>query len=145
MKKQALTVVLGFSLLAFLVGTSAFAESIDEQINTDVPFSFVVGKTTLPAGSYTIRFIGQHDQVAMVIQSTDERLSVDFLTGSIEASVPPKDTYLLFEDINGKHVLSQVWLNSDNVGRQVIEPSTAFGTGNATHMVTATHSKRTVR
>src|SRR2546423_9237455 len=53
MKKQALKNFTMFSLLLMLTAVSVAAQSERSKI-TNIPFSFIVGGKTLPAGEYTV-------------------------------------------------------------------------------------------
>jgi hypothetical protein len=67
MKKQVITLVGVLSLL--LVAGSAFAQTV--YIRGDIPFDFMVGKTTLPSGAYEIRSLNDSPDRMLVLRGLD--------------------------------------------------------------------------
>ena len=72
MKKQLIALV-GLGLL--LATASASAQTVPLKAN--IPFNFIVNKSELPAGEYTLKSLGSSDTV-MVIESEDGRRQDDF-------------------------------------------------------------------
>lgn len=55
MKKQAFKSITMLSLLLMLAAISVNAQQLSEsKITVNIPFSFVVGETTFPAGQYSL-------------------------------------------------------------------------------------------
>jgi len=69
MKKQLFALV-GLGLL--LATASATAQTV--PLKTNIPFNFIVNKTELPAGEYTLQSLGATGKV-MLIQSTDRLIA----------------------------------------------------------------------
>jgi hypothetical protein len=69
MKKSYLTVALTLSCLLGL-GISARAQNLD-KIAANVPFDFVAGGETLPAGTYTVSRVSSGDPRSLAIRSDD--------------------------------------------------------------------------
>jgi len=66
MKKQAIRSFTIFVLLLLMTAISAHAQSERSKV-TNIPFSFVVGEKTLPAGEYTVEPNRRdHDKVWLV-------------------------------------------------------------------------------
>jgi hypothetical protein len=89
--------------LAFVYAPVAGA---DDHIAVKVPFTFIVGETRLPAGSYVVREVP--DEVGVVeITSTDGRRSAYVLTVPAEASQLSRPE-LVFEKFSNQYFLARV-------------------------------------
>ena len=121
MKKQ---VVKGITMLTIIVaialGTavvSANAQSARTVIS-NVPFEFVVGDTTLPAGEYRItRALGN----ALTIQTGEAKGSASRLTNEIEPRANKRHARLVFHRYGERYFLAEVWSGADSMGRQLLK------------------------
>jgi hypothetical protein len=112
MKKQALTFVGVLSLL--LVAGSAFAQ---QKIQSNVPFSFTVNKTVLPAGAYTISPIGTSG--ILVLKGDDNKTINAMSPHAVESLNPADRTKLVFHCYGREHCfLYEVWVQGESRGRQ---------------------------
>jgi len=108
MKRLAFKILLPTILLGLLGAASSYAQ-IENRIDVNVPFSFYVGNTLLPAGSYTVRPMSDSPQT-LLVGTADGKVEV--LVGTF-ASVPadaPKNTSLVFDELAGKQFLSMIWV-----------------------------------
>ena len=131
MRKQALIifVVLGlFTMLA--VGTTTLCAQAARSIVVDVPFEFVVGRKTFPAGAYTFRRAARDSEKAWLVQRADaHEVAEVFFTGAVELSRAQSQTQtetrarLDFHRYDDQYFLSQIWTPGRNTGRQL--PKTA--------------------
>ena len=113
MKKQALTFVGVLSLL--LVAGSAFAQ---QKIQSNVPFSFTVNKTVLPAGAYTISPIGTSG--IFVLKGDDNKTINAMSPHAVESLNPADRTKLVFHCYGREHCfLYEVWIQGESRGRQL--------------------------
>jgi len=104
MKKLYLTVVLTAAcLLGFNIG--APAEDLDGAIVT-VPFEFVAGDVTLPAGEYRVDRVSSNGDPELMIRSYHN--GGTFLLPIAFAAVADGQPKLSFEQVGDKHFLSQV-------------------------------------
>jgi len=110
--KRQLLVLLGIGLL--LATASAYAQTI--HLKADIPFNFVVGKTTLPSGEYTIRFLNMN-QVLSIGGSGQN--SIMFLANTCNSPWPSAQTKLVFARYGDRYFLSQVWIEGNSTGRQL--------------------------
>ena len=115
MKKQGLSLVGVLSLL--LVAGSALAQT--HAIGADVPFSFTVNQTTMPAGQYTISPLGNGTNV-LVIQSSDTQ-AIKLVNANRAASSKAADrTKLVFHCYEGDHCfLYQLWVGGMSRGQEL--------------------------
>ena len=110
MKKSSLAVVLTLSCMLGL-GISARAQEVD-KLAVNVPFEFVAGGQTLPAGTYSVSRVSTGDPRSLVIRSSDN--SVFLLPAFFDgdpvlangATADPAEFSFVHE--NGKYFLKQV-------------------------------------
>lgn len=114
MKKQVLALVGVLSLI--LAAGSAFAQS--EEVRANIPFNFVVNKTTLPAGNYSITRFGMTSD-AMVIRCVDAKTSQLVSTMSRGSSKINDRTKLVFHRYGDRYFLSQIWVEGNAHMRQL--------------------------
>ena len=125
MKKQALTVLALASLLAMGSVVSLHANSVGHKVRADIPFDFIVGNETLPAGTYTAETLSPstHNTAVLLIQSLDHRTSVFSLTHGVFSVArlgmednPPR---LIFNRYGDRYFLTQVLPGRDTDGREL--------------------------
>jgi hypothetical protein len=120
MKKRVIAVVFGLSLLAFAGDGQPQSLSFKVQ----VPFPFVVGNQTLPAGAYQVeRLLGrpiEADQVGMiVIRSINPRLYKAVVTNLVPRSPGSRsNSQLVFANRAGRRYLSGVRISGEK-GHQI--------------------------
>ncbi len=118
MKKQAL-MILGLVLLAGLA--PVYAQS-SAKASFDIPFEFVVGNVTLPAGDYIVEYSAR--TTMLTITNAKGSPTVYALTKNVSAKAAPAQSKLLFNRYGAKNFLSQLWTVNDNRGYRV--PKTAY-------------------
>ena len=103
MKKSYLTVVL---TLTCLLGLSRGARAQDaSRIVVNVPFDFVAGGETLPAGMYSVSRVSTEAQPDLVIRSDDKSA---LLLPIVFDGVPGEQAKLGFEHVGDRYFLSTV-------------------------------------
>ena len=102
MKKLYLTVVLTLTCL-FGLGEARAQDLSTVAVN--VPFEFVAGDITLPAGAYRVTRVDGVAGLALVIHSYDDST---FLLPTIFDGAPTGDTKVKFEHVGDKNFLSKV-------------------------------------
>ena len=121
MKKQALKNVTMLSLLLILTSVSVAAQSERSRI-TNIPFSFIVGEKTLPAGDYIVEPNRRDSHNVWLVQSRDGRVSALFSTMPVRASDTQEKTKFVFHKYGDQYFLSQIWKAGDNSGRELRMP-----------------------
>lgn len=118
MKTQVLCLVGVLSLL--LISGSALAQN---TIVANVPFSFSVNRTTMPAGEYRISNVGTGD--SLLIQSQDRTTAKLVIPFSASASKPSADSKLVFHCYDNREhcFLYQIWVQGKDRGRQLPKSS----------------------
>ena len=121
MKKQALKNFTMFSLLLILTAVSVAAQSERSKI-TNIPFSFIVGEKTFPAGDYTVEPNRRDYDKVWLVQSRDGHASVLFATMPVRASETQEKTKFVFHKYGDQYFLSQIWTPGGNSGRELLMP-----------------------
>lgn len=92
-------------------------------IQANVPFTFVVGDTTLPAGKYDIKVLDGDSLNVLELRSVHGYASVVFDTENAEArgdQVMNKGE-LVFDKIGDTYFLSQIWMAGSASGSQLVK------------------------
>ena len=102
--KFAIALVIALASLASSV--KAFADSQDTTVTT-VPFDFVVGSKTLPAGKYSIGRISDNPRGPLLIRSIDGSTAAIFLPTTSESVTGNDNPTLVFQHDGDTYFLSQ--------------------------------------
>jgi hypothetical protein len=120
MKKYLIS---GLAILCLLAtsGVVTTRAQIDsgETIEAAIPFAFVVGNHTLPAGDYTIKVSDDTDLNLLVVRSTEGRTAAFFQTMDAQAKGTPRQTELVFDKIGDNYFLSQIWVAGSQQGAEL--------------------------
>lgn len=123
MKKQSLrffTMLLLTVAVAFVAAVaSANAQSTD-LVRSNIPFDFIVGDQTLPAGEYICRGVMVTSNDAMQIISADGHKSAFRMTHSAESTAKQTKVRLVFHKYGDRYFLAQVW-TSGSTGRELFK------------------------
>ena len=105
-----------FGILATLslAATSLVAQS-KPLIKVNVPFNFVAGAKTLPAGEYQVHTERPN---VVLIQSMDSKSNMNLTAHSAEDRKMDGVAALRFNRYGDRYFLSEIWTGSD-VGRQL--------------------------
>lgn len=106
--KRFFYIVIAVVILAGVLVTNAQAQSGSSQrIIANVPFSFSVGKTNLPAGRYTITVLNPtSDRRILQIRSANGRSSAMILTSEV-ISDAAENSKLVFERDGDRYYFAQ--------------------------------------
>jgi len=121
MKKRALSNFTMLTVLLALTAVSVAAQSERSKI-TNIPFSFIVGEKTLPAGEYTVEPNRRDFDKVWLVQSRDGRTSALFTTMPVRASETQEKTKFVFHKYGDQYFLSQIWTPGGNSGRELLIP-----------------------
>lgn len=84
------------------------------KVNATIPFAFSAGKTTLPAGRYTVTVVNpSSDRKILQIRSMNGRSSVMVMTTGIIAHASD-NAKLVFERYGDRYTFAQVQLAGDD-------------------------------
>jgi len=107
-----------FIAVLWLAGT-AQAQSDTWIIKVHVPFEFVAGDKTFPAGDYSLV-----EPLPHLLELRDFRGHViaSMFTHAIESSTLSSNAKLKFFFSGGEYVLAEVWLGQESIGHQLVRP-----------------------
>ncbi|HEY0380355.1 MAG TPA: hypothetical protein VGC87_25810 [Pyrinomonadaceae bacterium] len=124
MRKQVLK---GVTMLALIVGFAfvtalvSNAQTRTRQVRTNVPFDFVVGDKTLPAGSYTVATVSRNSADAVSVRSSDGRRKAIRLTSAVSENAATRRARLVFHRYGSTYFLAQVWAAGSSEGREMLK------------------------
>jgi hypothetical protein len=111
-KTYRIVAILGI-FLAFAVAGYAHAPS---KVEVNIPFEFSAGKTTLPAGIYSIKRLSGN---TVTLRSEDGKSSVILNAPVTNSSTDPNAVErVVFDRYGDQYALAQIWLTADT-GRQI--------------------------
>jgi hypothetical protein len=121
MKKQAFTTItmLGLFLMPAVVSVYAQNHSAD-RIVVQIPFDFVAGNKTLPAGEYIVRST-LATRVTLIRNASGRREYTTISTMAVPAETMPTAAKLVFHKYGDRYFLSQVWTPERNLGGELSE------------------------
>lgn len=113
MKKQHLFPLLAVILLATGL---ASAQLNSAAVKADIPFDFIAGKASLPAGEYRVSTISGVGTLAVAGPNSSSAL-----VGShaVQANAVPNNTKLIFHRYGDRYFLYQVWVQGEQRGREL--------------------------
>lgn len=94
--------------LVLLAGASVFAQT---PVVAQIPFSFHIGGSKLPAGSYTAEINASLSMLRL--RSDDSKSHVMILTNRVSSNGKPTATKLVFSKYGDEYFLRQVWAGAD--------------------------------
>ena len=115
MKKQS------FLMAGLLVLSSMAATQVaraQESMVVDIPFAFVAGNATLPAGEYRVQKLDGNSAV-LLIHCRDANAAALVITHAAQAKEPQSESKLVFNRYGNRYFLSQVWTAGSIRGRQL--------------------------
>jgi hypothetical protein len=116
MSRRSLAVVAVLSLAILAASPLTHAQTSDVIAVSRIPFEFVVGEKTFPAGEY--RVTEQHHSMPVLrMQSTDGKLHtaltpITRLARQHQGDAPKAS--FVFDIVGETHILSEVWLSGED-------------------------------
>jgi len=86
------------------------------QIVTEVPFQFMVGTRTVPAGTYIVRQ-AYEDSIIFAIENAGAKVYVGFLVNHEEKAQTGQGTSLIFHQYGDRYFLNGIRLNEGIIER----------------------------
>ena len=111
--KMFRSIALGFGLL---LATASYAQ--EAHVRAAVPFDFIVGNQSLPAGDYTVQSM-QPTSSALVIRNNDDGKAIMALAGSSRQLKASDNTKLVFHRVGNRYFLSEIWEQGESAGRKL--------------------------
>jgi hypothetical protein len=91
-----------------------------ETLRANIPFDFVAGNTSLPAGEYLVEASGP-THVLLLIGRKDAISSAFINTNAAVSAGPQSESKLVFNRYGDRYFLSQVWTAGNSTGRQLMK------------------------
>ena len=104
--------------LLFALSGASYAQSARRTVIL-IPFDFVAGGKTLPAGAYRIEPVKRDSYTAWEIQSTAGRAGAVVMTSAIQGAASEEGARLVFQKRGETYVLAQFWPSGEGAGREV--------------------------
>jgi hypothetical protein len=104
-----------FVLALISLATTAPAQSAP-VIKVNVPFEFTFGDRTFLAGDYSLARPEQH---LLALRDSRGRMIDWVLTERLDSLAPAASTELKFDSSEGKHILTEVWLQEQTSGERL--------------------------
>jgi hypothetical protein len=113
--KRFFYIIMAVVILAGVLATNVQAQSGSSQlIVANIPFTFNVGKTSLPAGKYTITVLNPtSDRRILQIRSSNGRSSAMILTSGVIGEVS-ENSKLVFERDGDHYYFAQAQMAGDS-------------------------------
>jgi hypothetical protein len=113
--KRFFYIPLAVVILMGVFSTNAQAQTASsKRIVANIPFTFNVGKTSLPAGTYTITVLNPtSDRRILQIRSTDGHSSAMILTSGVIANVA-ESSKVVFERDGNRYYFAQAQMAGDS-------------------------------
>jgi hypothetical protein len=109
-------------IIIVFAGVLAINAQAQTKVIATIPFAFNVGKTTLPAGRYTITVLNpSSDRKILQIRSMNGRSSVVVLTTGITGHASD-NAKLVFEHYGDRYVFAQAQLAGDETTLAALKP-----------------------
>lgn len=104
-----------------VVGLGTARAQITMPVNFTTTFPFTVGRTNLPAGSYTIRPVGpENTDQALLISGTSNHKGVMFLTERTSSTTPAKESDISFVRYGDHYFLHNVEISGEEDGAEAV-------------------------
>lgn len=120
-KKQFLNIAATLSL--FLVLGTAAAAQTTRQMTVTIPFEFSVGKTALPAGTYTLYRTSTNRGDEFLLRNADGHAKVVFNAQQVQAAESQAVARLEFRRYDDKYFLASIWAGGSSIGRELLQSS----------------------
>ena len=111
MRKHCLRILIVLFSFAAL-GMAARAQ-VRDQLAVTIPFDFVVGGKTLPAGTYNVNRVTDSDRRTLILYSVENHTSVLIVPSQIEDGSSDK-VHVSFDRVGGQYFLSKI-ATADNM------------------------------
>jgi hypothetical protein len=116
--KHIRTAIALSGLLVLLTFSSALGQSDRQTIY--IPFAFSVGEKAFSAGKYTIERNRKDSEDVWLIRDKESGEAALFLTNSLRANKTQEQTRFVFHRYEDLYLLSEIWIDGSNNGRQVV-------------------------
>lgn len=118
MRKRSVASIIIFISLILVAATTASAQSA-HRFEIDIPFQFILGGRTLPAGRYSVQRLDPAKPHVLMLKNTSRGSSRVVITQRVESENPKVDSSLVFHRRGDKFYLFQIWSTGEMHGNQI--------------------------
>ena len=119
MRLKILNTILALSILTIGTVATASAQLPGSRTSAQIPFDFIVGEKTLPAGLYELRRIG-NDPYLLCIQNVDDSRNVMiFNTSLLDDGDSIRQSALVFHRYGDIYFLAEIWSPYEGIAREL--------------------------
>jgi len=108
MKKQILSVCAALLLIAAVGAVTAPAQS-STKLEANIPFDFIIGNKTLPAGMYEVSSPVPNQPSVRMLSSAETREAAVALTVTTEPKTNRGANKLVFHRYGDRYFLAEIW------------------------------------
>ena len=122
MRGKLLNTILALSILTVVAVATASAQLPGTRTSAQIPFDFIVGEQTLPAGTYELRRLG-NDPYLLCIQNVDDsRNVIIFKTSLLDDRDSIRQSALVFHRYDDVYFLAEIRSRYEGISRE-LQPS----------------------
>ena len=111
------TKLIRMSVFTVVTAAAVYAQNPEGmRMKTTIPFDFVVGSRTLPAGQYTVEHA--FASPLLVLKSAGGQVQ-SIITEGVQSVATPTIGELVFNTYGKQYFLAEVWTPGSNIGRQL--------------------------
>jgi len=121
MTTKIINTLTGLVLLLAVAAPLHAGSILNHEMTVSVPFGFIAGDKSLPAGDYSVQVNPERGSVVLHQEGQSPRI---LLTNRRESTNTPPRGKLVFKRYGANFFLSEVW-NQDNATGQLLTPSAA--------------------
>src|SRR6266850_3414372 len=119
LRDKLINAVLALSILTVVAVATASAQLPGTRTSAQIPFDFMVGEQTLPAGMYELRRIGD-DPYLLYIQNVDDRRDVAiFFTTRVDEVNLIRQSALVFHRYGDVYFLAEITSRYEGIAREL--------------------------
>ena len=122
MRLKILNTILALSILAVGAVATASAQLPGTRTSAQIPFDFIVGEKTLPAGLYELRRIGNDPYVLCIQNVDDSRNVMIFYTSLLDDRDSIRQSALVFHRYGDIYFLAKIMSQYEGFARE-LQPS----------------------
>jgi hypothetical protein len=104
--------------LSVILAGAAKAQSA-HSFEVEIPFPFILGDRTLPAGKYLVQRIDPAKPNVLMFKNADARIVRLVLAHRVASESPSAVSTLIFKRRQEKLYLFQIWAGGDKDGNQI--------------------------
>ena len=121
MTTKIINTLTGLVLLLAVAAPLHAGSILNHEMTVSVPFGFIAGDKSLPAGDYSVQV---NPERGSVVLHQEGQSPLILLTNQRESTNTPRRGKLVFKRYGANFFLSEVW-NQDNATGQALTPSAA--------------------